>query len=345
MDAVLTAHKLPNEPWTSYANRQFMYADGTTTPPPIQTYVAPDPTVRNLILGFVGAFVLAGILVHMYVTHKRRQADSVWSVDPSELKYPQPPEVIGQGTFGWVVLAEYRGTQVAVKRVLPQQQQSNDMGNHHQWSHLLFQDNKSTVEESSSSSALKDDSHTTTTEPKDTKKDDIESGGHHHHTNNNNNKGDRSSVGGTKSGDTKSLGFKSGTISNSSTDTTGNTTLFHRLMIPFWGSRSSRHNNHNSNNNSSSHWQHHSLKQDFMAEMRYLSKLRHPCVTTVMGAVIQKGHDPMLVMEYMDHGSLHDLLHNETLVLDGDLVLPILRDIAQGLRFLHAATPQVIHVS
>ena len=53
----------------------------------------------------------------------------------------------------------------------------------------------------------------------------------------------------------------------------------------------------------------------------------------------------MLVMEFMDHGSLHDLLHNETLLLDGDLVLPILRDIAQGLRFLHAANPTVIHVS
>lgn len=63
------------------------------------------------------------------------------------------------------------------------------------------------------------------------------------------------------------------------------------------------------------------------------------------GAVIAKKHDPMLVMEYMDHGSLHDLLHNETLLLDGDLVLPILRDIAQGLRFLHAANPTVIHVS
>ena len=53
----------------------------------------------------------------------------------------------------------------------------------------------------------------------------------------------------------------------------------------------------------------------------------------------------MLVMEYMDHGSLHDLLHNETILLDGELVLPILRDITQGLRFLQAANPPIIHVS
>lgn len=51
----------------------------------------------------------------------------------------------------------------------------------------------------------------------------------------------------------------------------------------------------------------------------------------------------MLVMEYMDLGSLHDVLHNESFPLDGELILPILRDIAQGLRFLHVATPTIIH--
>ena len=34
-----------------------------------------------------------------------------------------------------------------------------------------------------------------------------------------------------------------------------------------------------------------------------------------MGAVT-KG-EPMLIMEYMDHGSLYDLLHNETMVIEG----------------------------
>lgn len=51
----------------------------------------------------------------------------------------------------------------------------------------------------------------------------------------------------------------------------------------------------------------------------------------------------MLVMEYMANGSLYDLLHNETILLDGDLIFPILQDIAQGARFLHAATPKIIH--
>lgn len=33
---------------------------------------------------------------------------------------------------------------------------------------------------------------------------------------------------------------------------------------------------------------------EFVNEMRMLSRLRHPCITTVMGAVISTGFDPML---------------------------------------------------
>ena len=48
-------------------------------------------------------------------------------------------------------------------------------------------------------------------------------------------------------------------------------------------------------------------------------------------------------MEYMEHGSLFDLLRNASFVLEGDSVLPLLRDISQGIRFFHSATPPVIH--
>lgn len=43
-------------------------------------------------------------------------------------------------------------------------------------------------------------------------------------------------------------------------------------------------------------------------------------------------------MEYMEHGSLYDILHNETMLLDGDLILPMLQDIVQGIRFLHTVS-------
>ena len=44
----------------------------------------------------------------------------------------------------------------------------------------------------------------------------------------------------------------------------------------------------------------------FVEEIRLLSKLRHPSITTVMGAVISSTSEPMLVMEHMHFGSLHD---------------------------------------
>ena len=45
----------------------------------------------------------------------------------------------------------------------------------------------------------------------------------------------------------------------------------------------------------------------------------------------------------MDHGSLYDILHNETMVIEGATVLPILRDVCHGMRFLHLARPQILH--
>ena len=63
-----------------------------------------------------------------------------------------------------------------------------------------------------------------------------------------------------------------------------------------------------------------------------------------MGAVVDNKAEPMLVMEYMSKGSLYDVLRDESIELDVDEhLLPVLQDIAQGMRFLHAANPQVIH--
>merc|ERR1711862_1011633 len=76
---------------------------------------------------------------------------------------------------------------------------------------------------------------------------------------------------------------------------------------------------------------------------RQLSKLRHPNIVTVMGAVIDPSQEALLIMEFMEKGSLYDTLRDETYLIDGGLLLNILGDIAQGARFLHSANPQVIH--
>ena len=48
-------------------------------------------------------------------------------------------------------------------------------------------------------------------------------------------------------------------------------------------------------------------------------------------------------MELMDHGSLADLIQNDTVALDGEILLGFMRDISQGMRYLHSSSPQVIH--
>jgi serine/threonine protein kinase len=57
------------------------------------------------------------LIVYFQVT--RQKSDAVWQVKKEEIIWPDPQQIIGSGTFGLVLLAEYRGTQVAVKRVLP----------------------------------------------------------------------------------------------------------------------------------------------------------------------------------------------------------------------------------
>jgi len=221
------------------------------------------------------------VSAYVYVHHKKRKADSIWSVKMSELSFDEPPEIIGRGSFGLVLLAEYRGTQVAIKCVIPPR---NDKG-----------------------------------------------------------KGSRSS------GDTFIL--DRGMFSHNEI---GSQEFVYKTKGSGVGSmnrldeylKKYLNDGKNSSTKMSSYLpinRHSRLKADFINEMRHLSKLRHPCITTVMGAIISRKEEPMLIMEYMYHGSLYDLLHNETIFLEGEQILPILQDIAHGLRFLHAAKPQVIH--
>jgi len=214
------------------------------------------------------------VVVYLVATRRRRHADSLWEIDPKELHFSDPPEILGRGTFGLVVLAEYRGTQVAVKRVIPprgkagRQPKNSTFGS----TSVVHQPIKST-----------------------------------------------------------NMSFiATGDIENQNPMVDGRTST----TMSTQGRRV---------NLFTTRGEYSKLKADFIVEMRRLSKLRHPSITTVMGAVIDRKSEPSLVMEDMDHGSLYDLLHNDTISLEGDLLLPILRDIAQGLRFLHAADPVVVH--
>jgi hypothetical protein len=80
-----------------------------------------------VIMASVGLLVILQ-LGWCLLRYKRRKSDEVWQVNLEELDFSYPVEVIGQGAFGVVLLADYRGTKVAIKRVLPLQQNAKVRG-------------------------------------------------------------------------------------------------------------------------------------------------------------------------------------------------------------------------
>jgi hypothetical protein len=235
--------------------KAFIFNDGTTNlpldlPPPVE---AENDVNLAMVIGVpvVVAFIV-GAIIFLFYEHKRKENDSVWHVKKEELKFSEPPDIIGRGAFGVVLLAEYRGTQVAVKRVIPPSSKGKKSG----------------------------------------KRDDTESSRHL----------DESESG------TGHVSASYGMTSSHSNP--GNTS---------WSGSRVLGSMRNSLKSESANRQ--KLKQEFLEEMRFLSKLRHPCITTVMGkfadasfergtidcsplfsfvstgAVIERGEEPMLVME------------------------------------------------
>jgi len=192
-----------------------VFKDGATNlpddlPPP-EDLEQNDPNWGSVFgVRATGAIVM-GVVVFFFCENHRKENDSVWMVWKEELKFDNPPEHNGSGSFGFVLLAKHGGTQVAVKRVLPLHK-SKAKGKESRLTsfELQQQDCAKSV-----------------------------------------NSGSRSS--------TTSFAVRSGMGG----DVSG--------IDCFTGSRAV----------TGSDWR--KLKQEFMEEMRHLSKLRHPCITTVMG--------------------------------------------------------------
>jgi len=70
----------------------------------------------------------------------------------------------------------------------------------------------------------------------------------------------------------------------------------------------------------------------FEQEVNILSSLRHPNIILYMGVCIDT-KDKIIVMEYMDKGSLHDLLRKEPLTLEK--IHKIAKEIGLGMNYLH----------
>ena len=82
---------------------------------------------------------------------------------------------------------------------------------------------------------------------------------------------------------------------------------------------------------------------EFISEMRSAHQLRHPCLTAVIGVVMEDISCPLLILESLELGSLYDFLQNSTIQIEPEVLKPLLHDIVQGMIYLHARDPPLIH--
>eukprot|EP01016_Furgasonia_blochmanni_P029901 TRINITY_DN3127_c0_g1_i1.p1 TRINITY_DN3127_c0_g1~~TRINITY_DN3127_c0_g1_i1.p1 ORF type:complete len:881 (+),score=200.72 TRINITY_DN3127_c0_g1_i1:144-2786(+) len=83
------------------------------------------------------------------------------------------------------------------------------------------------------------------------------------------------------------------------------------------------------------HTRHHTKKtEDFMKEVNVLSNLRHPNIVLYMGVCVNYTKC-LMITEYLELGSLFDVLHKLNTKLSEDKMLNICEDIALGMTYLH----------
>jgi hypothetical protein len=223
--------------------------------------------------------VIAMIALYFFLQYKRAKNDEAWQVKVEELHFGQHAEVIGQGSFGVVLLAEYRGTKVAIKRVIPLKKQkaggSNITGSGLSIGSLGNKSKESNDHASSGSGSV-----------------DLEEGKHHHGTgigssNPYSSAGcSASATGSTSSGDDldflghMSFGRSRGKLAKMLP------WLFpddNRYNASILGTVSGTANSSRTVTGRLCPWfdDTYSREQEFITEMRLLSRLRHPCKYTV----------------------------------------------------------------
>jgi hypothetical protein len=82
------------------------------------------------------------------------------------------------------------------------------------------------------------------------------------------------------------------------------------------------------------------LQAEFLAEVRVMTRLRHPNIVTLVGVCLQ----PLcLITEYCARGNLHDILIDGAIELDWPRRLSIALGAAKGMAYLHSASPPLLH--
>lgn len=79
---------------------------------------------------------------------------------------------------------------------------------------------------------------------------------------------------------------------------------------------------------------------DFIVEVDIISSLRHPNIVLYMGVCMNYSHY-LMVTEFLDGGSLFDLLHKKNVKIKDDQLICVCEDIALGMNYLHGR--RVLH--
>jgi len=232
----------------------FVFNDGTTRLP--LDVATPKSESRGVYFSAVVGISLSAVMIlcfmaWMYRLKKKRPHDWVWEVHEDDLKFSDPPKVIGQGKAGLVLLADYRGTVVAVKRVhapaAPEETKTH-------------KDGRNEIELSNHTPTL------TASDRRSTKRLDSS---------------ERSSWG-MASGDRDiALGTESlGSFDLGQQNTKSKSSIMAKLRL----TKDKKKKEKKTANLKK-------LKRAFIGEMQHLSKLRHPCITTIMGKWICENND------------------------------------------------------
>ena len=321
--------------------------------------------------GSAGGVALLIIVLVVAFALMRRRAERLWCIPLSQIVFADPPEVLGRGTFGLVVAGVYRGTNVALKRTLPAAHHAAaPLGHSSRENSRLAPGYKN-----SSSGVQQFDLQIIAEEQLGAAR--MSAGPRMSHAPRASH-APRTSRASTVVDASRRLFARASLTAPDGTplqsvdvvlnhplpragqsDLRGDLVLgTSKLSLASSSSSSGTHSGTHTGMASGGHFGTSSagllgklqrvrraaaLRADFVQEMRTVVHLRHPNITTVLGAVLQRDADPILVMELMERGSLYDLLHNDTLPLDADIVLPIMSDVVNGMAFLHAASPPVLH--
>lgn len=75
--------------------------------------------------------------------------------------------------------------------------------------------------------------------------------------------------------------------------------------------------------------------KDFIKEIEVVNQLRHPNIVLYMGVTLDSSNYYYMITEFVNKGSLFELLHQKKIILDDDRIVKLAKQIAMALQYLH----------